>query len=119
MSETLYVRLGGADGVSSIANDLIDLHAANPVIKTRFQDSDLDVVKGQVRDHLGSGTGGPEQYTGKDMVAAHRGMNLSEEEFVAALDDALKALEKNSVGQREKEEVLFILYSFKDEVLRQ
>ena len=111
-------RLGGAEGVSSIASDLVDLHRANPIIGTRFLEVDVDEIKGLVRDHLGSGTGGPEEYTGRDMTTTHTGMNLSEEEFVAALDDALKALDKNSVGQREKEEVLFILYSVKDEILR-
>lgn len=44
-------------------------------------------------------------------------MNIDDSEFVATLDDALKALEKNGVGQREKEEVLYILYSMKANVV--
>jgi hemoglobin len=52
-------------------------------------------------------------YEGKDMVATHKGMNIDGEEFLAVLDDALAALEKNNIGQREKEEVLFVLYSMK------
>ena len=120
MSETLHERIGGAEVVASIASDLVDLHLENPKIQTRFQSADLDIpkLKGFVRDHLGSGTGGAEVYTGRNMLEAHKGMNLSEEEYMAALDDALIALNKNSVGQREQEEVLFILYSFRDEILR-
>jgi hemoglobin len=41
-----------------------------------------------------SGTGGPEVYTGKDMVAAHAGMNIDSEEFMAVLDDSLNAMVK-------------------------
>jgi hemoglobin len=37
--------------------------------------------------------------------------------FLAVLDDALAALDKNNIGQREKEEVLFILYSMKGDVV--
>ena len=48
---------------------------------------------------------------------AHKGMNIDNDEFVAVLDDALLALEKNNVGQREKEEVLYILYSMKSEIV--
>jgi len=44
-------------------------------------------------------------------------MNIDEAEFIAVLDDALTALQKNSVGQREQEEVLFILYSMRNEVM--
>jgi hemoglobin len=56
-------------------------------------------------------------YEGKDMVATHKGMNIDGEEFLAVLDDALAALEKNNIGQREKEEVLFVLYSMKPEIV--
>ena len=65
------------------------------------------------------GSGGPNNYTGADMVTAHKGMNISEAEFLTVLDDALAALEENNVGQREKEEVLFILYSMKNDVVMQ
>ena len=44
-------------------------------------------------------------------------MNISDAEFNAVLDDALEALEKNNVGQCEKEDVLFVLYSMKNEVV--
>ena len=54
---------------------------------------------------------------GKNMLGAHRGMNIDAAELVAAIDDAMAALDKNGIGQREKEEVLFILYGLKDEVV--
>jgi hemoglobin len=36
MSETLYERLGGTEGIQNIANDLVDNHPANPRIARRF-----------------------------------------------------------------------------------
>ena len=51
------------------------------------------------------------------MLATHKGMNISASEFMAVLDDILAALSKNEVGQREQEEVLFILYSFRSEIV--
>ncbi len=50
------------------------------------------------------------------MLAAHKGMNINDEEFVAVIDDVLKALGQNDVGQKEKDEVLCILYSMKAEI---
>jgi hemoglobin len=44
-------------------------------------------------------------------------MNISGEEFLAVLDDALVAFERNNLGQREREEVLFVLYSMKSEIV--
>jgi hemoglobin len=51
------------------------------------------------------------------MLAAHKGMNISALEFMAVLDDALEALEKNNVGQPEQAEVLFALYSMRSQVV--
>lgn len=64
-----------------------------------------------------SGTGGPDVYKGKDKLSAHKGMNISPVEFMATLDNALDALKKNNVGQREQEEVLFVLYSMRSQVV--
>ena len=51
------------------------------------------------------------------MLAAHKGMNIDSGEFIAVLDDALNALDKNNIGQRETEEVLYILYSMKSDIV--
>jgi hemoglobin len=117
MEKSLYERLGGSDKITKIAGDLTDLHILNARIASRYADSDPVLVKKQVSAFFIAGTGGPDNYTGKDMLAAHRGMNIDNDEFMAVLDDVMQALDMNQVGQREKEEVLFILYSLKSEVV--
>ena len=117
MSDSLYERLGGTEGITRIAGDLVDIHLANPAIATRFADSDVDKLKHGAATFFISGTGGPNVYEGKDMLATHKGMNISAHEFMAVLDDALEALQKNGIGQREQEEVLFVLYSMRGDVV--
>ncbi len=120
MSATLYERLGGTEGIKKIASDLVDIHLQNPIIATRYTNakSSVDEMKNGAATFFIAGTGGPAVYKGKDMISTHKGMNISDEEFNAVLDDAIKALNKNNVGQKEKEEVLFILYSMKPEVVK-
>ena len=65
-----------------------------------------------------AGSGGPETYSGQDMVATHKGMNISEQEFVAVLDDAMASLETNGIDAPTRTEVLGILWSLKGEVVR-
>ncbi len=114
---SLYERLGGTDGITAIANDTVDFHLETPRIAPRYADSDVAAVKNAVATFFIAGTGGPSVYEGKDMLTAHRGMNIDDAEFVAVLDDAMAALDKNGIGQREKEEVLFILYGMKAEIV--
>lgn len=51
------------------------------------------------------------------MLSVHKGMNISAVEFVAVLDDAIEAMQKNGIGQREQEEVLFVLYSMRNDII--
>ena len=117
MSRSLFERLGGNTGISKIANDLVDNHLKNSTISNRFANSDIPALKNGATTFMISGTGGENVYKGKDMLATHKGMNISANEFMAVLDDALAALESNNIGQREQEEVLFILYSMRSQVV--
>lgn len=119
MDDSLYARLGGRPGIERIVKDIWNNHINNPLINKRYADSDPNEVKRLVTEMCCAGFGGPESYTGKDMITAHKGMNINDTEFVAVCDDVLNALEKNNVGQREKDEVLCILYSLKNEVVYQ
>lgn len=114
---SLYERLGGTEGITAIASDLVDLHLGNPRIAPRYVESDIPRVKNAAATFFIAGTGGPSVYEGKDMLSAHRGMNIDNDEFMAVLDDAMEALEKNGIGQREKEEVLSILYGMKGDIV--
>lgn len=117
MSESLFERLGGSEGINAIANDIVDNHLKNKAICTRFSDVDIPALKNAAATFFITGTGGPDVYKGKDMLAAHKGMNIAAVEFMAVLDDALSAMEKNNIGQREQEEVLFVLYSMRAQIV--
>ena len=116
---TLYERLGRFDGITRIVHDVMDAHLANPVIAPRFQASqDLDHAKKMAVEFFCAGCGGPEPYTGRDLLVAHRGMNVNEQEYMAAMDDILSAMEKNAVDPGTRGEVSAILYSLKGQVIR-
>lgn len=118
-NSTLYHRLGGYKGIRKIAEDVWKEHTTNPVVKARYADSDGEEVTRLVTEFVCWGTGGPEEYSGKEMKEAHRTMNISEAEFLAVVDDVMRSLKKNNVGPQETNELLGLLFSLKDEVLHQ
>lgn len=117
MSKSLFERLGGNKGITAIANDVVDNHLKNKTIANRFAESDIPALKHAAATFFITGTGGENVYKGKDMLATHKGMNIAASEFMAVLDDALDALGKNNIGQREQEEVLFVLYSMRSQIV--
>jgi hemoglobin len=119
---SLFDRLGGSSGIKAIVDDIVARHMENPVIQARFRPyletpDKIDAVKKHTCAFLEAGSGGTAQYAGRTMQAAHRGMNISEAEFMAALDDILAALRKRGVDEQSQRDVLAIAYSLKGDIL--
>lgn len=120
--QSLFERLGGTLGISTIVDDIVALHMENPVIRARFRPyldtpEKLTLTKQHTCAFFEAGSGGKAQYTGRSMADAHRGMNISEAEYMAALDDILTALRKRAIDEQTQKDVLAIAYSLKGDIL--
>ncbi len=119
MATTLFDRLGGKGGIQRLVADIVANHYRNPLIRTRFEQvKDRAALERHSVEFLCAGSGGPQTYTGRDLLSAHRGMNVNEQELIAAMDDIVAAMTKNQLDQSVQNEVIAILYSLKGEVLR-
>ena len=123
MSKTLYERLGEFNGITKLVDDVVDIHMINPSVSPRFlplkeKPEQLAMIKNHTVNFFCAGSGGPQTYGGRDMVSTHKGMNISEQEFLAVVDDIMAAMDKNNLGEEEKKDVLAILYSLKEQVIR-
>lgn len=114
---SLYARLGSWDGIHQIVTDTIANHQKNPAIAHYFADIDADRLAAHVTAFFAAGTGGPNKYEGRDMTSAHAEMGLSNDDFDKAVADVLLALDKNGIGDSEKEEVATILESLRPAVM--
>ena len=120
MEKTLYDRLGGKDGITRLVDDAVDAHFANPLIKTRFENTkDVEHAKRMSVEFFCAGSGGPQTYTGRDMVTTHKGMNISSAEYMHVVDDILQVLDSHSIDEESKKDVLAILWSLKGMIIAQ
>lgn len=122
-AKSLFLRLGGTTGINELVEDVVRLHMENPVIRVRFRPyletpEKLAVVKSHLCAFLEAGSGGAAKYGGRGMRDAHRGMNISEAEYMAAMDDILAAMKKNAMDEQTQKDVLAIAYSLKDDIIR-
>jgi hemoglobin len=121
-TRSLYERLGGNATITRMVDDIVQAHMENPIIKARFlphaEDPEhLRTVKGHLCAFLCAGSGGPEQYKGRTMPEAHRGMNISAAEYMAAVDDILALLIRHGIDEDTRKDVLAIAYSLKDDIM--
>lgn len=120
---SLFERLGGSAGIRGLVDEVVALHMVNPAIGARFRPiADSPDRLAQAKQHLcaflETGSGGPASYRGRSMPDAHRGMNISEAEYVAAIDDILEGLRRRQADEQTRKDVLAIAYSLKGEIVR-
>ena len=117
-ARSLYSRLGGAEGIRRIIDDVVAAHLDNPVVSERFRNAkDIGRLKTKAWEFFCAGAGGPETYTGMDMISAHKGMAITEEEYEAVTSDILSALAKNRIDEATARDVGAILDSLKGQVI--
>jgi len=117
---SLYDRLGGVEGIRPVVDSTVANVAGDERINAFF--AGLDEAKAAVlKDHLVNllcrETGGGCTYTGRDMRTAHAGLELTEANFEALLEDVAKALDEHGVPQAEKDEMLGVLGRMRNDVL--
>jgi len=120
--KSLYERLGGIEGITAIVDTIVENHMTNPAVKARFLPlKDSPEHFSEVRQHLisflAAGSGGPQEYHGRDMLSSHKGMNVSQGEYMHVIDDIMKALEKNKIDEQTRKDVLAITYSLKLDIV--
>jgi len=118
----LFERLGGTAGIERIVDEVAMRHLANPAISARFlpyleHPDKLQQLKVHLARFLELGSGGPQRYSGRDMKSAHRGMNISPGEYMAALDDILASLTSSGIDEPTRNDVLAIAWSLKGEIV--
>ena len=68
-------------------------------------------------DQVCEASGGPCKYSGQSMPDAHRGMNITDADFTALVEDLVKSLDKFKVPAQEKTELLTTLGSLKPQIV--
>lgn len=115
--KSLYQRLGEKDAITAVVDAFVANVAADPRINTFFEKTDIPHLKQMLVDQICGATGGPCEYTGKDMRTVHTGMNINEEQWNATIEALVKALDGAGVQQKEKDELLAALGGMKGDIV--
>jgi len=119
---TLYDRLGGTPVLTAVVDSFVGHVMADTRINKYFQRIADDTVatqgfKRKLVEQLCQGASGPCTYSGLDMKSAHQGMNLTDADFDALLEDLVRALDAEGVSQRNKNELLGVLGQMRGDIV--
>lgn len=116
---TLYQRLGGATGVEAVVEASLKRIHDDLRINIFFENSDLADVRRLLIEQICAATGGPCTYTGRSMEEAHSGMNLTDTDFDAFVEDLVAAMTEVKVSPELQQEVLALFGPMQSQVVGQ
>jgi hemoglobin len=115
--KSLYERLGGKEAITAVVDEFAGRALADARINQKFGKSDPVRLKAMLVDQICFASGGPCQYTGRDMKTTHTNMGVTEGEFNALVEDLVGALDKFNVPAAEKNELLGLLGPMKGDIV--
>jgi hemoglobin len=110
--EKLWTRLGGETRVKKVVDNFITLVILDPNVdftrggKFKFTQVEEDALKAKLVAFISSASDGPIPYTGKSMAEAHKGMNITAEQFDRLLVSLRVALQNNKIADADIEELM-------------
>src|SRR5690349_16961296 len=109
--------------LQAVASDLVDRILLDQRVNKWFAHAasspeNASAYKAKLADFLCQNTGGPCQYIGVDMVAAHRGRGVTSDAFNAVVQGLVAALDKFKVAQKEKTDLLGIVATLKPSIVQ-
>jgi hemoglobin len=138
VKSSLFERLDGQRGIALIVEDWINRAVADPrvnwarkgVKRGGFGFNRGDSVEWantpdngtRLKQHIGQfitlSTGGPPTYDGKEMKAAHADLQITNDEFDAAIGDLKASLDNLGIPTEEQKELLAIIESTRPQVVK-
>ena len=120
---SLYDRLGGVYSIATVVDDFIDRIMVdprlneNPAVDEAHHRVSPPGFKYLVTEMVCWAAGGPQQYSGRSMGDSHRHLSITEDEWVAFMDDLHQTLTKFDVPEPEQRELTVIVESTKDGIV--
>jgi hemoglobin len=114
---SLYERLGGLAAIEAVVEDFYANVASDERINGFFIGADAKLVNRLLSEQICQVSGGPCKYSGRDMITVHTGMNITEAQFNALVEDLIRSLNKFNVGAQEQNELIKALGSMKGDIV--
>jgi hemoglobin len=117
--DAFYRELGGTDGITAVVDVFLRRLNADARINTLFRTVDHNDLRRLVIEQLCEATGGPCKYTGRSMQEAHSGLNLTNADFDAFVEDLKASMNELKVPQASQKKLIGMLAPMKPQIVGQ
>jgi hemoglobin len=94
---SLYFQLGERVGIADVVEDLLYLIVDDTRISYQFKGINVAQFHRNLTDQLCELSGGPCEYSGREMRESHAAMGITDTQFNALAENLILAMEQNDV----------------------
>ena len=117
--DKLYRALGGDAGITRVVDATLKEIHGDLRINFFFEKTDMADLRRLLIEQICAATGGPCTYSGRSMEEAHSGLNLTDADFDAFVDDLVRAMNSQKVPAELQKELLGLLGPMRPQVVGQ
>lgn len=117
--DAFYQELGGTEGITKVVDNFLRRINNDARINTLFRTVDHNDLRRLVIEQLCEATGGPCKYTGRSMQEAHSGLNLTNADFDAFVQDLKAAMTELKVPNLSQQKLIGLLAPMKPQIVGQ
>lgn len=117
MSETLYERLGGQDAIGEVVDRFYDRVIEDERVARYFDDVDMRKQRAHQTQFISAVAGGPVDYSGEDMEAAHDDLGITKPDFDVIVEHLDATLREFDVPEDDREAVLDAVAEYEDDIV--
>ncbi len=117
MAQTLFDKYGGFDTFSSVVSNFYQKILDSSQLSHYFDGIKMERLMSHQTSFISKALGGPDKYEGRDLVAAHKGFNISDPDFLEMAELLEEALEEAGVEAADVASIIAVITSLKDQVV--
>ena len=114
---SLYEQLSGSNSIEAVVAQFYARIFADETLRPMFANVDMDRLKGHQTHFIIYALGGPNNYTGRSMRTAHRGLGITEDQFAAVAGHLIDTLVSFNVPAELTDQVIEQIAQLKGDIV--
>lgn len=114
---TLFDRIGGADKIKQIVDEMYARIFKDPDLMAFFKNADEDRLLRMQFQFISSALDGPVNYSGAELTAIHKNLEITPEHFAKFCGHFADAMEHLGVDNRDIDNALGRLATYRDKII--
>jgi hemoglobin len=114
---SLYDRIGGAEAVKNMVAAFYSKVVADPALRPFFNDVALNKLRRMQIEFFTAALDGPSRYTGRPLIHAHHGLNITRQHFQAFVGHLFETLARYPLGEDDRYAIISRINTYADDII--